>query len=245
MKLAKLSAAKSKAYADDQASRVRSFHHDPLHSAVYLQELVNYLQRPFKTRRLGEIQSPLPACRRDFVYCYQLDGTKAPVAVSYDDPQGLHAALQSAHEYSDGKNELLFMCGQPSPDWLNTIGAHYQTDVRFYYQHLRFLPDSQRDWYTDTPLPSRSHDVLRLIIPTIVFVGAPKRYVDKKNLRTWRSRRAERIRDQFKCLTLNDPRNTGRSILRRVDIYNGDCMVIEQEVSLKLIRRNSNWTSKN
>jgi hypothetical protein len=136
------------------------------------------------------------------------------------------------------------MCGQPSPQWLNAIGSEYGLDPRFLFRHLEFLSDSQRDWYTSTILPSRAQGILQLWIPSIVFVGASRRFIEYEAMREWRRQCRQHIRDQFKAISLCRKVDVGRSIVRSVNLHSADCMVIEQKISIVLLARQGGWSSK-
>jgi hypothetical protein len=140
------------------------------------------------------------------------------------------------------QNELVFLAGRPSALWLNALGAHYEVDLRCLHQHLHLIPNSQRGWHTYPTLPSRSRNVLRLCIPSMVFVGEEERHVDESALQEARKDSEKQIKNWWHSFVNMSAAETGRSIVRRAIIHAGDCITLEQDVSIFLIGRGKNWT---
>ena len=230
-------------YVEKLSQRVKSFHKDPLRSNAYLRGLVEFLQRPFRKRsRPSEKYCPVSDKKTIFVHRYLLSSGASPQIVACSQVGDLVTSLTDSPAYKT--NELVFLSGTPSPDWLNIIGSHYNVDHRFFHHHLAFLTNSQRDWYTDTLLPSRSHNVIRLKVPSILFVGPEDRYVSPSDLQRARNWYEHRIQQLYRDCCTVCPADVGKSIIRHVNIHSGDSIVLEQELSICLLKRDANWISE-
>ena len=229
-------------------SRVRSFQSDPLHSAAYLRNLAKFLhkpnQKPRNSRRPDQqrYQPEILAKEgcRPFIYEYVFSTREEPRLTTFDNVDKYKQTICD-DAYSADRNELVFLAGRPSPEWLSAVGARYKLDYRFIHQHLSFLPTGQRDWFTSPTLPSRSHDVLRLCVPSILFIGE-HRYVDVNDLQESRGDSERQLRHCFRSLQEGTLAEAGRSIVRRMNIHSGDSLVIEQEISCCHLERGGNWT---
>ena len=227
-------------------SRVRSFASDPLHSAAYLSNLAGYLGRPFDKRARpihfnGPVATQRPA--NAFFYSYEISKTRPPLPIAYSEVSDFLAKTTSA-PIAEDKSELVFLTGYPSPEWLNTIVTRYGVDHRFLHHHLDFLPSSQRDWYTAPDVPSRSPHFIRLLIPSIVFIGSEGRYVPIEGLHEARNACSEQLRHTSKTFFASSLIRPGQSIVRHVNIHSGDTIVIVQAVTLTILNNNNTVKGK-
>lgn len=201
-------------------------------------------QKPRNARRPDPQRYRLEALakegRRPFIYEYALFPATEPKLTTFDNVDEYKQTI-SNNTYNADCNELVFLAGRPSAEWLSAVGARYNLDYRFIHQHLNFLPTGQRDWFTAPTLPSRSYDVLRLCIPSILFMGE-HRYVDMNGLQKARGDSERQLRHCFRSLQEGTSTEAGRSIVRRINIHSGDSLVIEQELSSCLLKRGENWT---
>jgi len=231
--------ADPKDYAFVLGDRVKSFGSDPLHSAAYLAYLVKYLKTPYqkqhKRQRLQQRQSS-DGLQRPFVRRYLLEAGQMPGATPFDKPDAFAAVSPP-----DG-NELVFLTGRPSAEWLNCIGSKYKLDYRFFHQHLGTLLPGQRHWYAVPGLPSRSLQVVQLHIPTLVFVGAEGRNLDIPGLELAREDCNDQIRREMRLIQDCAYPEAGKSIIRRVEIYDGRSLVTEQQLTITIVRRDEHWT---
>lgn len=229
-------------------SRVRSFPSDPLHSAAYLRNLAKFLDKPHQKPRHAwrpDQQQYQPGTLakaecRPFVYEYAFSTVKKPKLTTFNNVDTYKHTICN-DGYNADCNELVFLAGRPSAEWILAVGARYELDYRFIHQHLNFLPTGQRDWFTVPTLPSRSHEVLRLCIPSILFIGE-HRYVDIDDLQEARGDSERQLRHSFRSLQEGTLAEAGRSIVRRMNIHSGDSLVIEQEISCCHLKRGGSWT---
>lgn len=227
-------------YAQSVALRVRTFPRDPLYSEADLGDLAHYLQNPLH-RPLSRVASHGGQNNLTFIYKYTLSTSNDAVLTKYNDVTKYEKSCVEATKIASA-NELLFLTGRPSAEWLNAFGAHYSVDPRYFQQHLGFLPSGQRDWHGSPSLPSRSRIALRLCVPSIIFVGSEGRYVDPYGLQKARQDCDRQLRQIFKAFTAATLSQAGKSIVRRINIHSGDCVVIEQELSICLSKRGDHWT---
>jgi hypothetical protein len=223
-------------YALTLGNRVRSFETDPLHSSAYLNYLAKYLKGPFQkqSRRPQPSFAPSRPSGCFFVHQYKLRANQRPEYSSFADLDAYRS-----EPYPVG-NEMVFLAGRPSADWLNAVGSRYQVDHRFFHQHLGHILTNQRRWCAIPTFPSRSMEVLRLCVPSIVFIGSQGRDVDVLGLELARSDCNDRLRRSFK--SIQDSSDAGESMMRRVHIHNGSTLVVEQEMTMTVVERGENWT---
>jgi len=230
-------------YALALCDRVESFDCNPLHSAVYLTYLAKYLKTPFqKPRRrqhLTETRSNSPP-PRPFVIQYLLQQSTTPIIQPFDDPHKFAGV-----PISPSQNELLFLTGRPSADWLNSIGSKYTLDHRFFHQHMGPVISGRGQWNTGTSpdLPSRSLQVISLRIPTVVIVGSQGRNLDIRDLEIAREKCNTQLRRAWQSVQDSFASEVGRSIIRRLEIYDGCTVVVEQQLTGTVVHRGNFWTS--
>jgi hypothetical protein len=223
--------------------RVRSFNNNTLHSSAYLSYLTKYLrvgaerQQRYRSDQMESskhYQQSLP-----FVFQYNITRGREPALLTFETPEAY------ARTMAPIANELIFLGGRPSAEWLNCIGSRYNLDYRFFHQHLGpLLSRYQRDWYAIPDLPSRSLQILRLRVPSIVFIGPSGRNVSISNLEAAREDCRLQLQNASRSLQNSRRSETGTSIIRRVDIFCGSVLVIEQEITAICVQRGANWTGK-
>ncbi|ETS83462.1 hypothetical protein PFICI_05338 [Pestalotiopsis fici W106-1] len=230
--------ADAKSYAFSLGDRVKSFGSEPLHSIAYLKYLARYLTSPFSKQQHHHRQHVLQKQNiphNPFVIVYELKPGERPVARPYSDPE-------SFADFSQSGNNIIFLTGRPSAEWLNIIGSKYQLDPRIFHQHLGALFPGQKHCYAVPSLPSRSLQSLRLRIPTILFIGSQGRNLGIKGLELARDKCNGELRRAFRSFQDSAISEAGTSIIRNIDIYDGSNLVIEQEITAYVIRRGNDWS---
>ncbi|KAM7194480.1 hypothetical protein V8F33_007190 [Rhypophila sp. PSN 637] len=233
----------AKRYALSLVDRVESFDSNPLHSAAYLTYLAKYLKAPFQRprRRHHAIENPNPASSRPFLVRYSIQEDISPEIQPYDDP---HQWVNLPS--SSDQNELLFLTGRPSADWLNCIGSKYTLDHRFFHQHLGPIISGYGHWITgciNPDLPSRSLQVISLRIPTVVTVGSQGRNLHIKDLEVAREKCNAQLRRACQAVQDSTAAEAGRSMIRRLEIFDGSTIVVEQQLTGTIVHRPNNlWT---
>lgn len=195
------------------------------------------MSRPFNRRaRSNRYKGPVPTKEGNnvFFYSYNISQAKPSQPVIFSQASDLNSKSELAS--SSGHNsELVFLTGYPSPEWLNAIVTRYRVDHRFFHRHLDFLPSGQREWYTAPDVPSRSQHFIRLLVPSIVFLGPEGRYMPMEDLQKARTACSEQLRHKFKSFFGGSSISTGQSIVRHVNIHSGDAMVLEQAITVTIL----------
>ncbi|KAM7222533.1 hypothetical protein V8F06_002027 [Rhypophila decipiens] len=233
----------AKRYALSLCARVESFDSNPLHSAAYLTYLAKYLKTPFqKPRRRPHVSSsPDPPSSRSFLIHYLIQEDNPPKIQPYDDPR-----QWAGLPVSPNCNELLFLTGRPSADWLNCIGSKYSIDHRFFHQHLGpiisgYGHSNTGGTYPD--LPSRSLQVISLRIPTILIIGSQGRNLHIKDLEVARDTCNSQLRRACQAVQDSAATEAGRSMIRSVEIFDGSTIVVNQQLTGTIVHRdNKLWT---
>lgn len=229
----------TKHYAFELGNRVKSFGNDALHSRAYLAYLARYLKAPFQRPHRWQpgYEKPTPT-QRTFIQQYLLLQGKAPQVKPFQDPSSFEISETPAG------NEILFLTGRASAEWLNCIGSKYSVDYRFFHQHLGTVLSGSQHSYAVPDLPSRSLQVLCLQIPTIAFVGSRGRNLDINGLEFAREDSNAQLQKSFLSLQNSAQSEAGRSIVRKVQIFDGSTLVIEQQMTATIIERGQHWTSR-
>jgi hypothetical protein len=216
-------------------SRIRSFPSEPLHSRAYLNDLLRYLCQSF--HRVGDTtadrQTIVP--KRPFVYSYTIASGIRRLPNVFDTVEAFVGSLDTASALGS-EHELVILTGYPSPQWLNALAARHHIGHDFFYRHMDFVPSAQRDWHTTPSLPSRSGSYLRLLIPSIVFLGPEGRSITLDELRRARAASRQQIRHKFRNFLAGRSPLTGQSIVRGVNIHTGDAIILEQAISMTMVK---------
>jgi hypothetical protein len=218
-------------------SRVKSIKTDPLHSYAYLQDLKTYLDRP----KAASQQKPTltyapPQQILPFAYTFDLSQPTRSSPAIYREA----ADFQSRSGSGQGDSEdprIVFFTGYPSPEWLEAVLAKCSPGFHFLHRHLDFMSSGQRDWHIGSELPSRSTHLIRLVIPSIVFIGPEERHLPVQDLQKARKQCLERIRQKTKTFFGASSVPPGSSIVRHVLVHSGDTIVLEQAMTITIVEQ--------
>lgn len=139
-----------------------------------------------------------------------------------------------------GIQQLVFLTGNPSPEWLSAAGAKYHIDAEFYQQHLEYRPTGQHDFFHLPSLPSVSQNVITLCFTTIGFIQPLGRDVSRDEIHRVRLESNEQIQRRFR----QDYGIAGSSIVRRFYLHDENLFTIEQEASIQILQNNGEWLGK-
>lgn len=222
-------------YSLKLSARVKSFDSAPLHSTAYLGYLANYLRRPFKQPQQNQTLPQYQPEARKFIDRYVMQPNGMPAITCFNNPDDFRASGLPA------ANELLFLRGHPSAAWLNEIGQMYKLDHRFYHSHLAATIPNRQHWHALPTLPSRATGMLKFRIPTIVHVGAAGRDLSVEQLEYARHNCHEHLRKMFRSIK-DCTAEPGRSMIRAINIHNGNIIVMEQEMTATVVHRGDQWS---
>ncbi|KAF7504432.1 hypothetical protein GJ744_002236 [Endocarpon pusillum] len=207
-------------YALKLSARVKSFDTAPLHSTAYMGYLAKYLRRPFKQPRQNRSVPQYRPKARTFIDRYVIRPDRLPDVSRFTEPTDFTASAIPA------ANEIVFLRGRPSAEWLNEVGRTYKLDHRFFHSHLAATVSTHVHFYATPTLPSRTAGILKFRIPTIVQVGAPGRDLDVEQLEYARHKCYEHLRKMFRSIQ-DCTAEPGQSIIRAINIHSGSTLVME------------------
>ena len=194
-------------------------------------KLAIFLNKPYPTKTPRGTNSVISNDAFDFITIFELFSTLIKRGPDCRSPEHL---TQLLHPQSDNHlssiSRLVFLKGQPSSQWLSTIGATFTVDPEFFQRHLRYYSTIGRPNYFSLPsLPSVSNEFITL---RVVSLGQRNGY-ERLELESLRKRCGKFLSEYNHSLglDLNIGGGLGRSILRDFSIYKGH-VVIEQEISI-------------
>jgi hypothetical protein len=214
--------------------RVTSIKTDPLHSQAYLYGLKSYLDKPKAGSQHRPASVYVPQDRTlPFAYTYDLSQSARPLPKVYHTPSEY---LFSGPECSSKVPSIIIFTGYPSPEWLEVVLARCSTGFPFLHRHLDFMSNNQRDWHIGSELPSRSTRVIRLLVPSIVFIGPEERHLPPQDLQKARRQCSDRLRQKSKSFFGGSSVSAGSSIIRNIHVHSGDTVVLEQMITITISR---------
>jgi hypothetical protein len=230
-------------YANLVAAHARQATGDSLYPGLNYENLAQYLLQPYQPRSYQEPVTIKSQAGIDapFVVLYDL-GAKIPDrAIRFSSPQSFES-LQ--HLGASETGHLLFLRGNPTPEWLNTIGYKCNVDPEYFLRHLDFRSIAGKPDYFSLPsLPSSNGNFLRLHWTTIGSRG-PKFEInghDQEGIERLRNEGA-RMMAQY----LDDTRSDRRmkacdSFVRRFAVHDETHFSIEQDVSVCVNQIGKSW----
>lgn len=223
-------------HAEYLQRRVRYFPSDPLHSAAYFRDLAHYMsQKPAESDATNYWSALQPDQPHRFLYSFSLSAGHIQKPTVYSEASEFLGA-----PVAKDSSELIFITGTPSLDWLEAIFSRLKVSYYFVQSHMNYFLNSDRDWYTSPGTPSRLQHSIRLLIPSIVFVGAEGRRLSARELHEARREIKSQVIRRRKSMSNGLHARQGHSIVRQVNIHSGDTVVLEQTVSISFIQRNKN-----
>ena len=236
--------APSQKYADAVAALAsRSVNHS-LYPGTSYWSLAKFLRAPFESYAPGSFESLNLSSNPDFdghsfvtVHTLTSEGASdlRPIKTADD------LFTQESNATTNG-NQLLFLHGLPSPQWLNAIGGRYRVDPEFYHRHLDFQAIAGRaNYFTQPLLPSGLKNTIQLRVTTIGYLqGNKKKQSELDDLRLHCS---EEMKAYFIPLK-KDKWTPGDSVVRSFSIHDAEHWSIEQELSVYVKPNGPNWTGK-
>lgn len=213
-----------------------------LYVGVHFERLASFLQQPFQpqapnlTSTVGSLQDePL----FNFVTFYDLDPSSGERGIPMSSPDAFETKARELSKSPHGR--LIFMKGQPSPEWLCAIGATYRVDPEFFRRHLNFQPGSH-DNYSLPSLPSGLGTSLSLKLTTI---GASVTKTETNNeqqtieeLREENHRSLDAYRAKLRSLS---KMKLGDAVVREFSIHDLQQFTMEQDISLYVGTCDAGW----
>ena len=242
---------------------------DSLYPGENFGNLASYLWEPYQIRPPAIIGQTTATVRSDqakhFAAFYRLGASAAENFQFLEAPSDLgrienvistvepndalenHSArTERQSKITREEGRLLFLRGNPSPEWLNRIGAQYNVDPEFFRRHLDLGTTIGRQNYFELPfLPSTMENMLSLRIITIGSRKAPnRRYPPTQNeLEHLRQEARTSMKAYLDRISRGkDPElQLGDSIVRDISVHDSEHFSIEQNISIHILKAMAGW----
>lgn len=209
--------------------------------------LARYLRTPFNPRlRTKIVDQPVASANLDRIpWACLCDLSKGHGDASRVTPFANVSHFFGAADSNSlpSKNSVLFLRGNPSPEWLGAIGYYYSIHPRFFNQHLDFRSGvGEPNLFAMPTAPSASLNILKLRVTTL---GGRLReasnttsQADLNRLRQQNDRDFESYMERQR----ND-RNLmlGDSIIRQFTTHDHSFFSIEQDISIAVQYTSAGW----
>ncbi|KAF1947044.1 hypothetical protein EJ02DRAFT_508222 [Clathrospora elynae] len=201
-------------------------------------------------RRLAEIlRKPFEQSKRSPTYNYKLASDFATLYKYVTERPAEYYALAAleelVHHANSEANNILFLRGQPCPQWLVQAGASYHVDPEFYLRHLDFLSSmSAKQYFAQPSLISTSRNIIQLKYMTIGEFPPQLGDIDQHELGDLRNAATRELAEYFNELGKKVSRNmsASESIIRGYHVLDKNHFAIEQQASICLGLTEKGWT---
>lgn len=221
------------------AAHARQSTTDSLYPGQNYENLSQYLLRPYQNR-------PSEPRRGGFFASLHNLGTPGPHRATSFQRVADFEELQHLGESQNG--HLLFLRGNPTPEWLNTIGYKCNVDPEFYLRHLDFRATAANpDYFALPSLPSSSRNILRLRWTTIGSRGGTtlnRKVHDQAEVELLRSHNAKRMKQYLDDISSGSNMKDCDSFVRRYSVHDETHFSFEQDVSICINPLGKSWIGK-
>ncbi len=164
----------------------------------------------------------------NFVWIYELDGDKSPVAVPFSETRANNVYDAST------SNRLLFLSGYPSPHILAELGCRYGIEPDFFSRHLSFW--SSGPYKASQILPSTQRTIFQTAISSI----GEHENMSYESIASKRLSFVNEMRTYLHKLKMGNGWKSYDSIVRKVDVHDDRYFSIEQMLTILLTKNNRN-----
>lgn len=171
---------------------------------------------------------------------YTIDNEVKPDVCSYDELAELVNSLAANVERS--KNQITFLKGYPSPEWLIGVGALFQIDPELYRLHLQFSVCN--DGGAASSLPSAVDHIIKLRLCTVGSREDKTGASDQTKVDKLRTEASEAKRLYAHELERTHCWKRGDSMVRAYHVLDEKHFVIEQDISVCLTQSGGSWSGK-
>ncbi|KAI9775354.1 MAG: hypothetical protein M1839_001270 [Geoglossum umbratile] len=237
-------------YAGLVAAHARQATGDSLYPGLNYENLSQYLLQPYlqpyqprSSRDLSSEKSET-ACDACFAVLYNLSVDTPERITPFSSPEAFESS-ESIHDLGDsGSGYLMFLRGNPTPEWLNTIGYRCNVDPEFFLRHLDFRSTAGKPNYFNLPcLPSSNSNFMRLRWTTIGLRGAAferngHNQEEIESLRNESARAMERYLDDARS---GHKMKICDSFVRRFAVHDETHFTFQQDVSICINSVGKSW----
>ena len=164
----------------------------------------------------------------NFVWIYELDDDKSPVAVPFSETRTTDMYDAST------SNRLLFLSGYPSPHILAELGCRYGIDPDFFSRHLSFWSSSP--YKASQILPSTQRTIFQTAISSIgEHENTPYESIASKRLSF-----VTEMGKYLHKLAMGHGWKSYDSIVRKIDVHDDRYFSIEQMLTILLTKNQKN-----
>lgn len=221
--------------------RIESFANDPLHSAANLSGLNSYLTNEDHLPGTYTANQPCPSQSvQPFLFRYDLAKHSFHKPIIHSNVE----EFQKSTAITEEGSELVFIIGYPSRQWLRAVLHRFGLDYRFLHSHLDFLPGAHREWYIRSSVPSRQQHSIRLLVPSMIFLEPESRRIAAKDLHHARNSCKAKLKGRIRQLFGGSTLQYGQSIVREINMHSGDILVLEQALSVSVVKSEHGMRSK-
>jgi len=133
--------------------------------------------------------------------------------------------------------QLTFARGFLTKEWITAIATQYRVHPEFFRRHMRFL--QFKDYYDLPSLPSASRDIIRLVVPSIWTRQTALKPGDVQRLQ---KTDIDVVTNHQRRLLSNSI--SGESIVRRFAVLDEKSYILEQDISICIIREGAGWNGR-
>ncbi|KAI8940904.1 hypothetical protein NX059_002162 [Plenodomus lindquistii] len=210
-----------------------------VYAGVHYTRLAHILRKPFET---SSKRSPTYnyAHAPDFATLYTY---RPEQAVEY---HSLRSPLDLIQHAEKKASSLLFLHGQPCPQWLVHAGTCYHLDPEFFFRHLEFLSIlSTKTYFSQPSLLSTSRNIIQLNYMTIGEFPTQMNDLEQAGLDDMRDAATRDMSSYFNDLGKKVGRNksASESIVRAYHILDKHHFAIEQQATICLAMTEKGWTA--
>jgi len=211
-----------------------------LYPGVHFERLSSFLRKPFET--LNKSSSAVEYTPRfNFASLYTFTGEEQVEFSQPKSPKELEKHAES------GSNSLLFLLGQPCPEWLVYAGVTYHIDPEFFQRHLNFMSTLGRKNYFSYPaLLSGSRHMINLSYMTIGEFPGQLAGSNQEELDVLRNSVDNEMEEYFNIIgrkiTTSSP--LFESIVRSYHVLDKEHFAIQQQISICFAQTEKAWTGK-
>lgn len=211
-----------------------------LYPGVHFERLSSFLRKPFETPNKSSSTVEYTP-RFDFASLYTFTGGKQAEFSQPKSPKELDKHAEA------GSNSLMFLLGQPCPEWLVYAGVAYHIDPEFFQRHLNFMSTLGRKNYFSYPnLLSGSRHMMQLSYMTIGEFPSQSAGSNQEEVDAFRNSVDSEMEEYFNTIgrkiTTTSP--LFESIVRSYHVLDKEHFAIQQQISICFAQTEKAWTGK-